>query len=184
MFFREMDSSLLERFKYKLESLELIVHPYLTQYSGITFPIESIDKNVIFFETQGGMCVDTARVLAHELGHDFEFDNAKKNGATSFWLQLSKTLFTEVSSCFFEYAFINYLIENKIYLEDAKMAKGIYLYNLFTYLSHILIIDKITGSKVECDMSIKIGSDSAVEYANELLEKMNVISGLNIVIYV
>lgn len=174
MFFKNIDSSMLERFKYKLENLELIIHPQLSQYAGITFPIEAIGKNIIFFETPGDMCVDTARVLSHELGHDFEFENAKKNGATSSWLQLSKTLFIEVSSCFFEYAFINYLIENKIYSEDAKMALGIYLYNLFNYLSHILIIDKITGSKVECDMSIEFGSDSAVEYANELLEEMNV----------
>ena len=178
MFFREIDSSLVERFKYKLENLELIINPNLNQYAGITFPIETINENIIFFEVQGDMCVDTARVLAHELGHDFEFDNAKKNGITGSWMRLSKTLFTEVSSCFFEYPFINYLLEHKIYMEDAEKAKGVYLYNLFYYLSHILIIDKITGSKVECDMSIKLGTDSVVEYANGLLEKMNVISEL------
>ena len=41
-----------------------------------TFPIESIDKNIIFFEAYDSMIVDSARILAHEMGHDFEFENA------------------------------------------------------------------------------------------------------------
>ena len=32
---------------------------------------------------------------------------------------------------------INYLLEHKIYVEDANMAKSVYLNSLFYYLSHI-----------------------------------------------
>ena len=77
MFFRQMDSSLVERFKYKLENLELIVNPNVKDSAGTTFPIELIDKNIIFFEAYDDMSVDSARILAHEMGHDFEFENLK-----------------------------------------------------------------------------------------------------------
>lgn len=174
MFFREMDSSLVERFKYKLENLELIVNPNVKDSAGTTFPIESINKNIIFFEAYDDMSVDSARILAHEMGHDFEFENAKKAGVTNTWLQLFKSLFTEVSSCFFEYAFINYLIENRIYLEDARISRSIYFYQLFFYLSHIMIIDKISDLRLQCDFTFKLDDDCVIEYANDLLGKMNV----------
>ena len=175
-FFREIDSNLVERFKYKLENLELFVNQNIGNYDGLTFPIESVDKNIIFFKTDEDMCIDDARILVHEMGHDFEFDNAKKAGVVGAWGQLSKTLFTEVSSSFFEYAFINYLIDNKIYLEDAKMLKGRYLYQLFHFLSYVLIIGEINHVNIDYNFDIKIVDDCVIEYANSLLEKMNVSS--------
>lgn len=59
----------------------------------------------------------------------------------------------------FCYNFINYLIENKIYLDDAKISKGIYLNQLFYHLSHIMIMDKINGVKIDCGFNLKLDDE-------------------------
>ena len=86
------------------------------------------------------MSVEEGRILVHEMGHDFEFENAKKNGVNGIWNGIVRTIYPEVSSSFFEYAYINYLIENNIYKEDAFVLKRRYLNQIYYFLSYLLII--------------------------------------------
>ena len=134
--------------------------------------MESLNKNIILFTSRDIMTVDESRSLVHELGHDFEFMNARESGETNIWSKIEKTIYSEVSSSFFEYAFINYLIDNKIYLEDSLMLKRRFLNQTLFYLIYILIIDKIGELEIDWDFSIKLDDDDIVDYANSLFEKI------------
>lgn len=172
-FYKEIDDELVERFRNKLNNVELFVNNNIEFYDGLTFPIESVDKNIIFFKSGEDMCVDDARILVHEMGHDFEFDNLKRTGVDAMWSKLSKTPYVEVASSFFEYAFINYLIDNNIYVDDAKMVKARFLNQMLYFLSYILIIGEINHLNIDYDFTIKIDREEVVSYGDSLLEKMN-----------
>ena len=172
-FFGSIDKSLVDRINYKIDNIELFINNNMDNYSGLTYPLESVDKNIILFESDVDMNIDNARVLVHEMGHDFEFENSKRVGIDNIWNKIAKTSFVEVSSSFFEYAFINYLIDNKIYLEDSLMLKRRFLNQTLFYLIYILIIDKIGELEIDWDFSIRLDDDDIVDYANSLFEKIN-----------
>lgn len=117
--------------------------------------------------------VSEASVLSHELGHNFEFDNAKNAGITSIWSKIARTIYVEACSSFFEYAFINYLIENKIYLEDSLMLRRRYLNQVYYYLRDALTIMNIEDIKVDLMFDTLLESQDVVDYGNNLLIQMN-----------
>lgn len=172
-FYRGIDSSLVESFVNKFDNLELFVINNMNGYAGLTYPIDSINKNIIAFEAGKHMSVDEIRILAHEMGHNFEFDNSRKSGIDTTWNKITKTVFVEVSSSFFEYAIINYLIDNQIYLDDALMLKRRFLNQVLSYLIYILVIEKIGRLYIDYDFMVEISNEEVCEYANGLLEKMN-----------
>ena len=150
-FYNLIGDSLGNVFVDKLNNGEIFVNNSLYDNIGVLFPIESMKKNFILFVES--MCLDEARVLVHELGHDFEFNNLYKSGVNGIWDKMSRTFYGEVSACFFEYAFINYLIENRIYLEDAFKLKRRYLDTIFDNFKDILII--FSQSKIGIDYEFK-----------------------------
>lgn len=172
-FYDEIAPMLKNVFTDKLDNSEVFINNNLKNEVGVFFPFESLKKNIIFFVSHGHMCIDEARVWVHEMGHDFEYQNAYKNGTTRVWDKIARTIYVEISSCFFEYAFINYLIDNKIYLEDAMILKRRYLNQIFEYLSYILIIFSQSKLFIDYEFKIKLVNDDMVEYANSLLEEMN-----------
>ena len=173
MFLRNIDKSLVDRFKDKLINGELFINNTINGFSGLTFPLEAVDKNIIMYISRGNGTIEDARILAHELGHDFEFENAKKSGITSVWNKISKTIYVEVCSCFFEYAFINYMIDNRIYLEDALMLRRRYLNGTLYYLSYALTLLSVDKLKIDFSFDALLENRDVVDYANELLIKMN-----------
>ena len=172
-FYSSFDKDIGLRIKDKFINLEIFINNNIKKYNGLFFPMESLNKNIILFTSRDIMTVDESRSLVHELGHDFEFMNARESGETNIWSKIEKTIYSEVSSSFFEYAFINYLIENKIYLEDSLMLRRRFLNQTLYYLIYILIIDKIGELEIDWDFSIKLDDDDIVDYANSLFEKIN-----------
>ena len=173
-FYRGIDASLVESFVSKFDISELFIIDNMQGYAGLTYPIDSVNKNIIAFEAGQYMSVDEMRILAHEMGHNFEFDNSRKNGIDTTWSKITKTVFVEVSSSFFEYAMINYLIDNKIYLDDALMLKRRFFNQVLSYLIYVLVIEKIGKLNIDYDFMVEISSEEVCDYANGLLEKMNI----------
>lgn len=169
-FFQNLDKDLVERFKSKLLSNEMFINTNIGDYAGLTFPMESINKNIILFDSKDDMTINEARSLVHELGHDFEFENSHKSGVDNTWNKICRTSYVEVSSSFFEYAFINYLIENKIYIDDALMLKRRYLIQTCYFLVNILAIINIKDLKLDYNYCVTLDN---VEYANSILDLIN-----------
>lgn len=172
-FYDGIDKELASIFINKIKNNEILYNENLLYWDGVFFPIESINKNYIIIDNKNEQTLDDARILVHELGHNFEFENAKRSGKTNIWKNISKTIFPEVSSCFFEYAYINYLIENNICLEDSVKLKRKYLNQIYNYLSYILIIFSKIKIDIDYGFMVKMNENNTVEYANELLDMMN-----------
>lgn len=172
-FYRTIDKTLILRFKDKFDNSEIFVNNTMDNFYGLFFPMEAISKNIIFITSNDNMSIWEGRKLVHEMGHDFEIENAKKNGVTNIWSGMVRTLFPEVSSCFFEYAYINYLIENNIYKEDAMMLKRMYLNQLLIYLTDALVIFSHSHMKVDLEFNTRLNSQNNVDYGNELLDSIN-----------
>lgn len=170
-FFRKMDESLVDRLNYKLSNIEFFINNMIDN-TGVTYPIEIIDKNIILFSS-GITTVYDGTVLVHEMGHDFEFDNSKKSGVINTYKNICKTPYMEVSSSFFEYAFINYLVDNKIYLEDSMMLKRRFLFQCLHRLIDILILDKMENLDIDYDFSVKLKDCREIDYANSLFSELN-----------
>ena len=172
-FYNTIDSSLILRFIDKFDNSEIFVNNTMENFYGLFFPIEALSKSVIFITSSDNMSIWEGRKLIHEMGHDFEIENAKKNGVTNIWSGMVRTLFPEVSSSFFEYAYINYLIENNIYKEDAMMLKRVYLNQLLLYLIDALVIFSHSHMKVDLEFSTRLDNQNNVDYGNELLDSIN-----------
>lgn len=167
------DELLVDRFESKLENSEICINNTISKYDGLTYSLEAINKNIIMFSPGRYFTIDNARVLVHELGHDFEFENAKKSGINSLWSKIAKTLYVEACPCFFEYAFINYLIDNRIYYDDALMLQRRFLNQVYYYLSYALTIMNIRNMSIDIAFDVTLKTDDVVNYANHLLTKMN-----------
>ena len=172
-FFRSIDSSLVNRFREKLIKEELFINNGISGYLGLTYPLEIVDKNIILFVGGDKLTIKDVSALVHELGHDFEFGNDKSVGMVGIWKNISKTIYFEVCSSFFEYAFINYLIDNRIYYEDSVILMRRYLNQLYYYLSKALIMLNIEDIRMEYNYKVILDNIDNVLYANRLMEEMN-----------
>ena len=172
-FYSSFDKDIGLRIKDKFINLEIFINNNIKKYNGLFFPMESLNKNIILFTSRDIMTVDESRSLVHELGHDFEFMNARESGETNIWSKIEKTIYSEVSSSFFEYAFINYLIDNNFYLEDAMIMKRRYLNQIFYFLAYLLIIFSQSELTVDNDLNMELKNEEIVQYANSLFEYMN-----------
>lgn len=174
MFLKNIDSTLLNRVKDKLLNLELFINNNMDVGTlGLTLPLESVNKNIIMISVLKDFTIETASHLVHELGHDFEFEYNRMSGKNESIGKIFESLYAEVCAHFFEYAFINYLIENKIYLEDSLMLKRRYLNQIVYYLSQVLAIMNIEDIKIDFKYNVLLETEDVVEYANELLIKIN-----------
>ena len=178
-FFKTIDKTMVDRFISKSVNKQLFaIEGGFFNFSGAIYPMESLDKNIIVFNTGENMTIEDAITLSHEMGHDFDYNNLKKNGCVNRLSKTRRTIYFEVASSFFEYAFINYLIDNRIYLEDALMSRRNFLKQIFYYLRDMLILFHINNKGEDEYFEIAIVDDESKDYANGLLEKMNSCSGL------
>ena len=171
----QIDGNLKYIFSKKFNNSEIFVNNTIKKYAGLFFPLEAVSKNIIFITARNNdMSVEEGRILVHEMGHNFEFENSLTNGYNKVWYSIVRTIYPEVSSSFFEYTYINYLIENNIYKDDALMLKRAYLNQIYYYLCYLLIIFNHRNLRIDPELNIKLDSDEIINYANDLFEAMNV----------
>ena len=109
---------------------------------GVTYGFSSLKKNYMFASTNlnGEDTLMVAATIMHEFGHHYEMGLYHKSGIQNkMWLYP----FMEITSQFFEYAFINYLKDNKIYLEDVNLYQRLSFYELFYFMFGINILSEI-----------------------------------------
>lgn len=121
---------------------------YQTLYAGMTTQIGKLGKNYIFLEEKFGMNLHLAQTLAHEFGHSVEMYINAKSSNTILEEISYKTPYYEISSCFFETAFLNYIKENKLYLDSVSICLDHNYKDIFTYFSTMLAILKIDDIKL------------------------------------
>lgn len=173
-FLNHYDVDLLKRYKEKILNQELFDISMLTQtgYAGVTYPMQGLKKNLIF-------CDDTinslfgAATFMHELGHSDEYEIKSKCGYTDYATLSSKSPYQEVSSRFLEYAFLKYLQENKIYINDTKIALRYYYTAMLEHLYCANLICKMPFINVNRQGFTEINDVKIASYGKKLQEGLN-----------
>ena len=134
-FLNSYDSKLCKMFKDKINNCEIFYSLALGKDDGETSNIDCLRKNFITLKYNYRRNIDDAVSTMHEFGHSYEHE--VMYGRNMPFLA-DATPFFEVCSCFFEYAYMNYLRENKLLDKDIKnifdlFYKNILLYNVDIY---------------------------------------------------
>ena len=120
------------------------------------------DNNIEFYKT-----------LSHELGHALEAILYLNSGKERDLNNTFNSPFYEVSSSFMEYAYINYLLENNIYKEEAKILLHNYYIELLLNSIYSNIICRITDIENVFDEELNIDIKEFNTYLTTLEKNYN-----------
>lgn len=136
-FLNSYDSKLCKMFKDKINNCEIFYSLDLNKDDGETSNIDCLKKNFITLKYNYRKNIDDAVSTMHEFGHSYEHE--VMYGRNMPFLA-DATPFFEVCSCFFEYAYMNYLRENKLLDKDIKIIFDLYYKNILLYNMDIYTI--------------------------------------------
>lgn len=172
-FLNSYDPELLKKFKDKLENCELFYSDLIGNYKGITYSFGSLNRNLIFYTPVYGDSIDSAATIMHEFGHSFEMDTFYTVGKKNYLDIVFPKPYYEISSRFFEYAFLNYIKENNILVDDVNKRLHTYFYDLLTRTHNISFIYKTEEIDVDEFDNVSINNNKALEFSKLIEEKLN-----------
>ncbi|MBQ8192463.1 MAG: hypothetical protein IJZ46_00100 [Bacilli bacterium] len=149
-FLNDLDYDLLKKFKQKISEGDFVVSNFKGDYSylcGLSSDLNSLKKTLVYINSNyyDKNTIDVAAIMMHEYGHCFERSLYHENGIKN---NMNLYPFSEVSSEFFEFSFINYLLENNIYVNDVKK----WIRKRYSRLFHeILGINLLSQVKISLD---------------------------------
>lgn len=171
-FLASYDESLLKDLEMKLENYEIFTGN-IHGFSGITYPIQCLNKNLIFCSPYQYDTIYGAQILAHELGHHYEMSLFNSTSKNCFLDTAYTKPYYEISSRFFEYAFLKYLEENKILINDTNKSIDYLMFDLLSrsYNIHLMYMMK----KIQIDEldHVHITEKKIIDRASEILNKLN-----------
>ncbi len=171
-FLNQYDEKLLEDLKNKMDNDKLICGP-LIGYKGTTYSFGTINTNLMFYTPEYGCNLDSATTIVHEFGHSVEMDNYYKVGRVNYFDIVRGSPYYEVSSRFLEYAFLNYLKENNILVEEANKRIHRVLFDLLVRSYEIMMIYKLEEIEIDEFDNVYIVDDSIKQEAEMLQNKIN-----------
>lgn len=173
-FLDSYDSELLKKFETKIENKELF---YATLYNNkaLTYTMPCINKNLMFYTTKDtDICtIDTASVIVHEFGHSCEMDNMYKTGRRLFYELTFGTPYYEISSRFLQYAFIRYLVENRLYSSDTDMLMHNYLLELQNRSYDIVLLSMMNEVRPDSMDNVFLRDEDVISSAKSIQERLN-----------
>lgn len=169
-FLNEFDYELYKKFKEKMDSADIFIQNKDEEnFYGATCEFNVLKKSLMFINTEndGEYNIRIGATIMHEFGHSFEMNLYHTSGIQN---NMQLYPFHEVSSQFFEYAFIEYLLSNKIHVSDAKVFRRLSLIELFYFVAGMNIfrdIEKISKDEYNVDYNL------TEEKENKIKEKVN-----------
>ena len=157
----------------KLIDSENIFYAPLHGYNGIHHPFSMLNDNMIFLSSAYDNNIEFYKTLSHELGHALEAILYLNSGKEKDLNNTFNSPFYEVSSSFMEYAYINYLLENNIYKEEAKLLLHDYYIELLLNSIYANIICRITDIENEFDEELNIDIKEFNTYLTTLERNYN-----------
>ena len=171
-FLNTYDPKLAKAFEEKLINAELF-YANLDNYKGLTYSLGSINKNLMFYMPLINESIDCTATIVHEFGHSFEMNLFYSVGHKNYLDIAYQKPYFEIVSRFFEYAFLNYLKENRILLEDANKRIHHSLFDLLSRAFNINLIYQMEEINIdECD-NIFLDEDNLEKYASEVQDVLN-----------
>lgn len=141
-FLRKIDNNLITDFNSLFDKDQALFLNTLYSETAFIYNLNNIKSSLLIFNSYyyDNYSIEFAAILMHEFGHRTEF-NLYNN--RSYFNDRRHTPFYEVASSFLEYAFINYLIDNNIYKEDALRYLNRFLRNILYYSVDISVLSNI-----------------------------------------
>lgn len=171
-FLNNYDQELLKDFKSKLENSE-IFYSDIEGYKGLTYSFGSLNKNLIFYSAIYGDCIDCVNTIVHEFGHSFEMSTFYSVGKKNYLDIVFPKPYYEISSRFFEYAFLNYLKENNILVDDVNKRLHTYFYDLLIRGHQINLVYQMDQVDIDEFNNVSINDNKVLEYSRMIEEKLN-----------
>lgn len=144
-FLNSLDSSLLIDFDKLINNKEALFLDSLYNETAFAYSLNNAKSSLLIFNDYfyDRLSIEFAAILLHEFGHRMEY--SLYNDRTC-CIDRKETPLFEISSIFLEYSFINYLIDNNIYKDDAFKYLNRMTRNLFCFS-----VDMNVFSKMEID---------------------------------
>jgi len=157
----------------KMENNELIKLKIDENISGMVYPFSSINLILILLNNLSSDNLFKYATIAHEYGHSFEMNLFLKNNNYILIEKELDTPFHEVTSCFFEYAFLNYLKENKIYTNYVDQCLDNYFKEILEHFFQINLIAKFTHLEIDEDNYVSFNDIDIIKYGDKIKNKLN-----------
>ena len=172
-FLESFDTKLYNQYMSMLDR-ENIFYASLKGYNGQNYPFSILNENMIFIDSSFEENVEFYKVLSHELGHSYEANLYLNSGRIREYDKTFNSPFYEVPSSFIEYAYINYLIENNIYKNEANMLLHDYIIELLINGIYANIICRISDIESKFDEELKIDVKEFTTYLETIGRNYNV----------
>lgn len=169
-FLNNYDEKLCENFRGKIKENEIIFLNDLDIFDGLTINISCISKNFILLSLSQGKNIYFAKTLLHELGHSYEY---KLQNDTNMSMRIFDTPFYEISSSFFEYAFLKYLEENNIYNNDVSNCLNIHFREIFNYIFDVKLVCKMKSFYVDESREVCLLDKDIVDFVKKIENDIN-----------
>lgn len=165
-FLNSVDPKYYKIFKQLIDDKYLLM-PYIfeQELSGSTHPLFSINKSYVTCASKD-YDASSLSTLIHEAGHLFELNilYGKSHNHNIFY--------SEVTSLFFGYLFLNYLLDNRILFRDAK-TELYYLYRELQYNMFDNFFTSFVAMNIDCNCMIDINNDycvNVIKFLNNLYD--------------
>lgn len=172
-FLNSYDPKLLEDFKNMLNSGNVLETGLYDETRGFTCSFGNLNRNLIFFTSVGGTSIDTASTIVHEYGHHYEMKNFYGVGGVNYIQKHLPLPYYEISSRFFEYAFLNYLKENNLYVDDVNKRLGLYYEDLLVRAFDINLLYQMSLIEIDELDNVFIKEENITAISKEIQEKLN-----------
>lgn len=172
-FFKEYDIEFYYNLIEKIENNELICLNIEENVSGMVYPFSSINLNLILLNNFSSDNLFKYSTIVHEYGHSFEMDLFLKSNNNILIEKELETPFFEIASCFFEYAFLNYLKENKIYLDYVNQCLDNYFKEILEHFFQINLVTKFQNIEIDEDNYVTFENIDIKRYGNKIKNKLN-----------
>ena len=172
-FLKKYDNDFYNNMILKMENDELISLNIEENVSGMVYPFSSINLNLILLNNLSSDNLFKYSTIVHEYGHSFEMDLFLKSNNNILIEKELETPFFEITSCFFEYAFLNYLKDNKIYLDYVNQCLDNYFKEILEHFFQINLVTKFPNLEIDEDNCVIFEDIDIKEYGNKIKNKLN-----------
>ena len=156
----------------KIKDKEIFYDYNMNEYNGETHNIEVLNKNFILLEDKNIHTINENLTIIHEIGHAYEFNLLYNNKH----INSMYTPYYEISSLFFEYAYMNYLKENRLLDREIDMVFDNYYKELLLDIIDINMLANyfnITEDILVNDNYITINDEELFNKRNDIKDKLN-----------
>lgn len=166
----DYDNYLLLRDKIiNLEVLEVELDSNL----GEAIQIYNLDKNFILLNNSLKNNLLKYETIAHEYGHIFEMQINQNSNNLILGTKTYQSPYSEVSSCFFQYSFLNYLKDNKIYPEYTLKCFDSYFKDIIYNMFLINLVTRNLDLEVDEYEYFVIDDKDLINHGDKIKDRLN-----------